>query len=300
MAVDELRQASGGLQVQLVLATEEAVEEALSRHYGGSRNGSGNIPATAGDDPAAGFGSAFTDAIHQYGPGSGSSLDDEAREAAIISEEAPIIRIAHGVIQQAVKERASDIHVEPDTKGVRIRFRVDGVLQEVMRLPKHIHPPLISRYKIMADMNIAERRVPQDGRIGIRHESKDYDLRVSCLPTLIGEKIVMRILDKSSVMIDIHKLGFFPDTLAQLEQVINQPNGMILSTGPTGAGKTTTQYSVLNRINSVEKKYHDDRGSGRIPAPRHQSGRRSPQGGPHLRHGPPQLHASGSRHHHGG
>jgi type IV pilus assembly protein PilB len=252
MAVDDLRKASG-LNVQLVLADEEAVEEALSRHYGGSRNGSGGVPATSGDDPSMGFGSAFTEAIEKYGPGSATPMDEETAEATKLADEAPIIRIAHGVIQQAVKERASDIHVEPDTKGVRIRFRVDGVLQEVMRLPKHIHPPLTSRYKIMADMNIAERRIPQDGRIGIRHEGKDYDLRVSCLPTLLGEKIVMRILDKSSVMIDIHKLGFFPDTLAQLESVISQPNGMILSTGPTGAGKTTTQYSVLNRINSVEK-----------------------------------------------
>jgi type IV pilus assembly protein PilB len=251
MAVDELRQASG-LQVQMVLATEESVEEALSRHYGGSRNGSGGVPATGGDD-GEGFGSALTEAIEKYGSASGTPLDEDAIEDAKLADQAPIIRIAHGIIQQAVKERASDIHVEPDTRGVRVRFRVDGVLQEVMRLPRHIHPPLISRYKIMADMNIAERRIPQDGRIGIRTDNKDYDLRVSCLPTLLGEKIVMRILDKSSVMIDIHKLGFFPDTLAQLETVISQPNGMILSTGPTGAGKTTTQYSVLNRINSVEK-----------------------------------------------
>jgi type IV pilus assembly protein PilB len=170
-----------------------------------------------------------------------------------LADEAPIIRIAHTIIQQAVRDGASDIHVEPDRRGLRIRFRIDGVLHEVMHLPKHIHPPLVSRYKIMSEMNIAERRIPQDGRIGISHQGKDYDLRVSCLPTLLGEKIVMRILDKSSVMIGLNKLGFLPDTMAQLESVITQPNGMILSTGPTGAGKTTTQYSVLNRINSVEK-----------------------------------------------
>lgn len=252
IAVDDLRRASG-LQVMMVLATEEAVEEALARHYGGSRNGgaASGFPATeAGEE---GFGSAFKEAIEKYGPGSATPMDEETVEAAQLADQAPIIRIAHGIIQQAIKERASDIHVEPDLRNVRIRFRVDGVLQEVMRLPKHIHPPLISRYKIMADMNIAERRIPQDGRIGIRHQDKDYDLRVSCLPTLLGEKIVMRILDKTSVMIDINKLGFWPDTLAQLEQVIYQPNGMFLSTGPTGAGKTTTQYSILNRINSIEK-----------------------------------------------
>jgi type IV pilus assembly protein PilB len=123
----------------------------------------------------------------------------------------------------------------------------------VMQMPKYIHPPLSSRYKIMAEMNIAERRVPQDNRIGITFQNKDYDLRVSCLPTIHGEKIVMRILDKGNVMIGLHRLGFFPDTLAMLETLIVQPNGMFLATGPTGAGKSTTLYSVLNRINSVER-----------------------------------------------
>jgi type IV pilus assembly protein PilB len=122
-----------------------------------------------------------------------------------------------------------------------------------MLLPKYIQPPLISRFKIMAGMNIAERRVPQDGRIPIRYESKDYDLRVSCLPNYWAEKIVCRILDKSSVMLGLQKLGFQPETQAQLEELVLQPNGMVLSTGPTGHGKTTTQYSVLNKLNSIEK-----------------------------------------------
>ncbi|MCJ7548286.1 MAG: GspE/PulE family protein, partial [Anaerolineae bacterium] len=122
-----------------------------------------------------------------------------------------------------------------------------------MRVPKYVHAPLVSRIKIMGDMNIAERRIPQDGRIHIRHESKDYDLRVSSLPTVFGEKVVMRILDQSSVLIGLSKLGMMGETQAQLESVIVQPNGMILSTGPTGSGKTTTQYSILNKINSVEK-----------------------------------------------
>jgi type IV pilus assembly protein PilB len=184
---------------------------------------------------------------------SSAGVDEDVDRSAALEDEAPIIRVVNVVIQQAIKDRASDIHVEPDRRGVRIRYRIDGVLHEVMRVPKYVHAPLVSRIKIMADMNIAERRLPQDGRIHIRHESKDYDLRVSSVPTVFGEKVVMRILDQSSVLIGLNKLGMFAETQAQLESIMVQPNGMILSTGPTGSGKTTTQYSILNKINSVEK-----------------------------------------------
>jgi type IV pilus assembly protein PilB len=183
----------------------------------------------------------------------GGGLDQEVDDRPSMEDEAPIIRVVNVIIQQAIKDRASDIHLEPDRRGVRIRYRVDGVLHEVMRVPKYVHAPLISRVKIMGDMNIAERRLPQDGRIHVRHEGKDYDLRVSSLPTVFGEKVVMRILDQSSILIGLNKLGMFPETQAELESIIVQPNGMILSTGPTGSGKTTTQYSILNKINSVEK-----------------------------------------------
>ncbi len=182
-----------------------------------------------------------------------AGTEEDVDRAAQLEDEAPIIRVVNVIIQQAIRDRASDIHVEPDRRGVRIRYRVDGVLHEVMRVPKYVHAPLVSRIKIMGDMNIAERRLPQDGRIHIRHESRDYDLRVSSLPTVFGEKVVMRILDQGSVMIGLNKLGMFPETQAQLESIIVQPNGMILSTGPTGSGKTTTQYSILNKINSVER-----------------------------------------------
>ncbi|MHC4066786.1 MAG: GspE/PulE family protein [Planctomycetota bacterium] len=185
--------------------------------------------------------------------GAGAGADEDVGRAQAMEDEAPIIRVVNVVIQQAIKDRASDIHIEPDRRGVRIRYRVDGVLHEVMRVPKYVHAPLISRIKIMGDMNIAERRLPQDGRIHIRHESKEYDLRVSTLPTVFGEKGVMRILDQSSVLIGLNKLGMPAETQAELESLIVQPNGMILSSGPTGSGKTTTQYSILNKINSVEK-----------------------------------------------
>lgn len=181
-----------------------------------------------------------------------AGIDEDVDRAAQLEDEAPIIRVVNVIIQQAIKDTASDIHVEPDRRGVRIRYRIDGVLHEVMRVPKYVHAPLVSRIKIMADMNIAERRLPQDGRIHVKHEGHDYDMRVSSLPTVFGEKVVMRILDQNSVLIGLGKLGMFPDTQAQLESIIVQPNGMILSTGPTGSGKTTTQYSILNKINSVE------------------------------------------------
>jgi len=184
---------------------------------------------------------------------SGGGIEQDVDSAQAMEDEAPIIRVVNVIIQQAIKDRASDIHIEPDRRGVRIRYRIDGVLHEVMQVPKYVHAPLISRVKIMGDMNIAERRIPQDGRIHIRHEGKEFDLRVSSLPTVFGEKIVMRILDQSSVLIGLNKLGMFAETQAQLEAIIVQPNGMILSTGPTGSGKTTTQYAILNKINSVEK-----------------------------------------------
>lgn len=255
MAADDFQQACR-LKVQPVLALEYQIEDAIATHYGAGEEAESNgaasapVPATPSSaEPAQSW--DFAGMIQEFG--GGGDMEDVAATDESDLVQGPIIRIAHAVIQQAVQQGASDIHVEPGTRQVRVRYRIDGVLHEVMSMPKHIHPPLVSRYKIMSEMNIAERRVPQDGRIGINYQNKDYDLRVNCLPTLNGEKIVMRILDKGSVMIGLNKLGFFPDTLAQLETMITQPNGMFLTTGPTGAGKTTTLYSCLNRVNSVER-----------------------------------------------
>ena len=181
----------------------------------------------------------------------GESAD--ADESMEVAEDAPIIRMVNVLIQNAIKQGASDIHVEPDRRQVRVRYRIDGVLYEVMTLPKFAHAPLISRLKIMAEMNIAERRIPQDGRIHLRHEKRDFDMRVNVLPTVFGEKCVMRILDQGSVLIGLGRLGFMPEMMASLEVLIQRPNGMVLATGPTGSGKTTTLYSILNRINSVDK-----------------------------------------------
>ncbi len=176
----------------------------------------------------------------------------ETDSIADIADEAPIIKIAKVLIQRAIQERASDIHIEPYQDRVRVRYRIDGILHDIMPLPKYVHAPLVSRFKIMSDMNIAERRVPQDGRIHVRHAQRDYDLRVSVIPTTIGEKCVMRILDKQSIQIGLDELGFSDKMLTQTHRLIQQPNGMILSTGPTGSGKTTTQYNIMTNLNSVE------------------------------------------------
>jgi len=173
--------------------------------------------------------------------------------AGQLADEAPIIRIVNTILMYAVKDGASDIHVEPQQKGVRIRYRIDGVLHEQMKVPQYVLAPLVSRIKIMADLNIAERRIPQDGRIHIQMHDKDYDLRVSTCTTQYGEKVVMRILDKTSVLIGLDNLGLYPETQVQLLDICHQPNGMFMICGPTGSGKTTTLYSVLNVINSVEK-----------------------------------------------
>lgn len=251
-ALDDLRVVTRGLQVMPVLALPKEIEDAINRNYKGSEDSGENLPAANGDDSLGTGLAGVKDAIESY-KSREITEEDDPDAVAQVAEQAPIIRVANTIIQQAIQVGASDIHVEPDRRQVRIRYRVDGVLHEEMTIPKYIQPPLMSRFKIMSEMNIAERRVPQDGRIPVRKDAKDYDLRVSCLPTIWGEKIVCRILDKSSILLAMTKLGFSPESLARLEELIVQPNGMVLSTGPTGSGKTTTQYAVLHKINSVEK-----------------------------------------------
>lgn len=263
LAIQDIKLASGVQQIAMALSTEDDVMDAIDRMYksGDSTVQPANVAATdlsavvpkeEGVANTSGLSADIRQAIAGFGARE-DILDEDTESIAKVSEEAPIIRIAYTVIQQAISDGASDIHVEPDKRSVRIRYRIDGVLHEVMPLPKYIEKPLTSRFKIMSDMNIAERRVPQDGRIPVTLSGKDYDLRVSCLPTVNGEKIVMRILDKSSVLLGLNKLGFSPEVQAQVEELVAQPNGLFLSTGPTGSGKTTTQYSVLHKLNSVEK-----------------------------------------------
>ena len=250
IAIQDVRLATGCL-ITPVLATEDDIAEAIRRNYRAGEDGP-PVPLGVTSPAATGSDASLSALIASYGAREETS-DDDVDAITKVAEEAPIIRIANAAMLQAIRDGASDVHVEPDRRGVRIRYRIDGVLHETMTVPKYIQAPLISRLKIMSEMNIAERRVPQDGRIGIRHDGKDFDMRVSCLPTIYGEKIVMRILDKTSVLLGMSKLGFTAADQAVVEELTAQPNGMFLSTGPTGSGKTTTQYSVLHKINSVEK-----------------------------------------------
>ena len=202
------------------------------------------------------------EAIERLNP-AGAGLDQLAREQALRQvaaevaarpeEDGPIIRFVNAVVQQAAREGASDLHLEPDESSFRIRLRVDGILREVSVQSKALYAPVVSRVKIMAALDIAERRLPQDGRIRMNVAGRDLDLRVSTFPTIHGENVVLRLLDRSATLIGLAELGLAPAPLASLERMIRKPNGIVLVTGPTGSGKTTTLYSCIQRINSVER-----------------------------------------------
>ncbi|MGH2691160.1 MAG: GspE/PulE family protein [Actinomycetota bacterium] len=180
-------------------------------------------------------------------------LPVEEEDIAETGDDAPIVRLVNLLITQAVAERASDIHVEPQERDLRIRYRIDGVLHEVMRSPKTIQGGVVSRLKIMGEMDIAERRIPQDGRIGLVVGGKAIDVRVASLPTVYGEKVVLRILDKSSALMKLEDLGFLETNFKRFERAFLRPYGMILATGPTGSGKSTTLYATLNILNKTDR-----------------------------------------------
>ena len=178
--------------------------------------------------------------------------DEDVAAAAASAEDAPVVKLINGILTDAVRRGASDIHIEPYEAELRVRYRIDGALQQVMTPPIKLRAALTSRVKIMANLNIAERRVPQDGRIKLKFEHKVIDFRVSTLPVLFGEKIVLRILDKGNLTLDLQKFGFEPKAESDLLHAILNPYGMVLVTGPTGSGKTTTLYSALSRINNLD------------------------------------------------
>jgi general secretion pathway protein E len=219
-----------GLKVEPALAPEQEILEAINRYYGET----GKTEADFADDAAA-----FEDLEH---------LRDMASEA-------PVIRMVNAIIAQAVEKRASDIHIEPFEKEFRVRFRIDGVLYLQEPPPREMKAAIISRVKLMAKLNIAERRLPQDGRIKIKAVGREVDLRVSTLPTLYGESVVMRLLDRSAgEFYDLYRLGFDQHMLRRMEHFTQLPHGIFLVTGPTGSGKSTTLYSALKRINQADKK----------------------------------------------
>ena len=177
---------------------------------------------------------------------------EEAQDLLDTGDEAPIIRLVNSLLFRAAKERASDIHIEPMERELSVRFRIDGVLAEIIKPPKRYQSSILSRVKIMAQLNIAEKRLPQDGRIRIKLAGRDIDIRVSCIPVTHGERIVMRLLDKNAVLLDLAEIGMNPDILENVDKLIHRPHGIVLVTGPTGSGKTTTLYGALSRINTPD------------------------------------------------
>ena len=232
VAVDDIR-AIAGREIRTVVSTKVDVLAAINRHYRLDRTAETLVEEAVAEKEA-------------------EEKTLEAVLASAGSEDAPIIKLVNLLITQAVRDRASDIHIEPGERDLRVRFRIDGVLHEVMKPPKSVQAGITSRLKIMAEINIAERRIPQDGRIGLVVAGKQIDLRVATLPTVHGEKIVMRILDKSSVLLELSDLGFMPDNYTRFEESFRKPYGAILVTGPTGSGKSTTLYATLNILNRPE------------------------------------------------
>ena len=276
-AVDDIKFMTG-YNVEVVIATESALMNAITTYYGG-KVAAAQPPASGGqaaqkamkleakdytlsdtditgEDEAGSFGEGPTVDVDEFDRIVGDALDDvehvseEAMLGARGEIEEPIVKLVSGILINAIKIGASDIHIEPYENSVRVRYRVDGVLALAMNLPLRIKNSVVSRLKIMAKLDISERRLPQDGRIKLRlGKKKEVDFRVSILPCLFGEKTVMRILDKASLQVDLTKLGFEAEALQRFLECLNRPYGMILVTGPTGSGKTTTLYSALNYLN---------------------------------------------------
>ena len=243
LAIDDVKRITR-LEISPLIASEKAIVDKLNAFDAAK---SGSMEDIIQDAQKQNEADAEADSIEAVKEGMEEvNLD----QLAASSGEAPVIKLANLIIIQAIKDRASDIHLEPFEKNMRLRYRVDGVLMDATPPPKQMQLALASRFKIMSSLDIAERRLPQDGRMRVRVSGKDYDLRVSVMPTVHGEKIVLRVLDKSNLTASIDKLGLDPDTFKQFKSAIDAPHGLILVTGPTGSGKTTTLYSALNELNN--------------------------------------------------
>lgn len=242
-AIDEIRLITG-CDIEPVIATEEDVVQTIGRIYRSESDVSEVVSSVIRD--------IQSDQVNI------TERADKEEEVSIeqlreLSEEAPIIKLANLIISRAIADGASDMHIEPQKEQVRVRYRIDGIMHDAMTVPKRAQASLVSRLKIMADMDIAEKRAPQDGRISARINDRDFDFRVSTLPSVYGEKIVMRVLDKSSIHVGLNKLGLLPHAQEMFESIITRAYGIILVTGPTGSGKSTSLYSALAKLNTGEK-----------------------------------------------
>ncbi len=234
LVVDDLQQ-STGLAVKLVVSAPDAIGEAIDRTYDGAATPLQRIVEGMEDE-------------------GGAAGDEDVNHLRDMAFEAPVVRLVNLLIENAIGAEASDIHIEPFEDTLRVRYRLDGILFEQEAPPRRLQAAVTSRIKLMAEMNIAERRLPQDGRIRVTLHGRRVDIRVSTMPTVHGESIVMRLLDRASVFLPLEKLGFAPDTLARFDALIKRPHGILLVTGPTGSGKTTTLYGALDKINSTDLK----------------------------------------------
>lgn len=251
-SIDDLKFMTG-YNIEVVVAGEQAILEAIDKYYA-------KKPAAAkpGSAPAAGYEDLDSPDLEEFNLDEIEYGEEEESVNAVdlqnMAEEAPVVRLVNAILIDAIKKKCSDIHMEPYEKMMRIRFRIDGVLREVMRPPLKLRNAIVSRIKIMSNLDIAERRLPQDGRIKLKlGGGREMDFRVSILPTLFGEKVVMRLLDKSNLQLDMTKLGFEQKALNDFKDAIHRPYGMVLVTGPTGSGKTTTLYSALSELNQVSE-----------------------------------------------
>lgn len=276
-AMDDIKFMTG-LNVEPVVVAEASIQHAISKYYSSTRaielvttpleqempQGLSALTSNGGNGGITNADLVSLDSIDFAGHGTGGEdvevLEDneeiDLSTLSRMSEDAPVVRLVNVLLVDALRRGASDIHVEPYEKELRIRFRIDGVLYDVMHPPLKLRDALISRVKIMAKLDISEKRLPQDGRIKIKVKvdarSRELDFRVSTLPTLFGEKVVLRLLDKENLMLDMTKLGFEPESLVKFKRNISRPYGMVLVTGPTGSGKTNTLYSALQSLNTVE------------------------------------------------
>jgi type IV pilus assembly protein PilB len=239
LAIDDVKTVTG-MEVDLVLATRQQINDAIGNYF---EKGEKEISSLIEEEGSSGGD------VEVLGAGEDFDVSEIAKE----SETAPIVRIVALAINEGMKRRASDIHIEPQEKSVRIRYRIDGELQEGFDLPKRNQNAILARLKIMSNMDITENRVPQDGRFRIKLEDKEIDFRVSALPITYGNKMVLRALDKSNLSLGLETLGFLPEPLADFKKALERPYGIILVTGPTGSGKSTTLYSILNEMNVPER-----------------------------------------------
>jgi type IV pilus assembly protein PilB len=237
-ALDEVRMKTG-LTIEPAVAEEGEIKRALGEYYGTK----GSI-----EDVISSINNEETAALKA------TQETQDARELENVAEEPVVVKLVNLILLKAIQEGASDIHIEPEEDRLKTRIRVDGILHQITSPPKHLQSAVISRLKIMSDLNIAERRIPQDGRFNVKMEGKDVDVRVSCVPTIYGENVVLRLLDISSALLGLEDIGFSARTFKEFEKIILRPYGIILVTGPTGSGKTTTLYASLDKINTVDKK----------------------------------------------